>query len=507
MQNNKIALGLQAFQKAQQAHAEKRYAEAVKAYNQALALMPDNPKVLLEFGRLTDEIKDWKASEQIYRRLGNVRPDCGYEGHLGRALFSQQRWADAVPFLEIQAARTPDETDVLHALAMSLCSLGRWEEGLAVAQHAWQLKPIPRHIDSVLNALYHLGRCDELEELAAQALARFPDSQEVRSMYGLHKLKSGDLREGFRYFQDFRWRNNINTAPDAGTPGDWWDGKPFDGTLLVTAEQGLGDELMLSSMFDDLVAMGQRALIECDQRLIPVYARSYPALRFVPRGERRLVEAFEADGNFRKVNALDFARFFRQAPEDFPAGRRGWLKADAAKTAAFRHAYQARWPGSRLVGVSWKSSRTMEGGADKGVRLADFAPVFSVPATAFVNLQYGKVEDDIAAVRAAGLGDVFIDPDVDSMNDIDTLFAQIAALDLVVSTSNTTVHIAGALGTPCLLLLPKVRPILWYWGYRGESTPWYPSLTLMRNRAEDTWDELLKDVARRVATVTPGQAA
>lgn len=493
MQNNKIVLGLQTFQKAQQAHAEKRYAEAVKAYNQALALMPENPKVLLEFGKLTDEIKDWKASEEVYRRLGKARPDCGYEGHLGRALFSQQRWAEAVPFLEIQAARTPNETDVLHALAMSLCSIGRWEDGLAMAQRAWQLKPIPRHIDVVLNALYHMGRCDELEVLATQALARFPDSQEVRSMYGLHKLKSGDLKEGFAYFQDFRWRNNINTAPDAGTPGEWWDGTPFDGTVLVTAEQGLGDELMLSSMFDDLVAMGQRALIECDQRLIPVYGRSYPTLRFVPRGQRKLVDAFEAGGNFRKVNALDFAHFFRQAPEDFPAGRRGWLKADPTRVNALRADYEARWPGKKKVGISWKSQRVMEGGAIKGTQLTDFAPILAVPDCVFLNLQYGDVAADIKALQDAGLGEIQIDARIDATDDIDALCAQLSTLDLVVSTSNTTVHLAGALGVPCLLLLPKVRPILWYWGYRGESTPWYPSLTLMRNPREDDWTGFLRN--------------
>lgn len=293
-------------------------------------------------------------------------------------------------------------------------------------------------------------------------------------------------------------RNNINTAADGGTPGDWWDGKPFAGTLLITAEQGLGDELMASSIFDDIVAMGQKAVIECDARLLPVYERSFPSLQFVPRGERKLNDIHDAGGNFRKINMLDLASLFRTAPGSFPA-RRSWLKADPEKTAAFRSRYRQQWPGKRLVGISWKSTRIMEGLAQKGVRLADFAPVLSVPDTVFINLQYGNVTDEIAALATAGCGEVHVDPAVDTTNDIDAVFAQTTALDLVVSTSNTAVHIAGAIGAPCYLLLPKVRPFLWYWGYRGERTPWYPSLRLLRNTREDDWQQLMQDVAHRVA--------
>lgn len=498
MHQNKIALGIQAFQQAQQAHAGKDYEQAARLYRKALALMPDNPKVLLEASQLAMEMKDWASAEALFRKIGKLRPQSNYEGYLGEALFRQGKFAEAIPFFREYLARFPDNTDVMHALGNSLCSLGQWEEGHAKAAEAQRLRPRAKYLDSVLNALYHMGRVDELEALATEAIKQYPDSAEIRSMYALHKLKSGDLAEGFRFFTDFRWRNNINTAAHGGTPGEWWDGKPFDGTLLVTAEQGLGDELMASSIFGDIVAMGQKAVIECDARLVPVYRRSFPSLQFVVRGERRLNDIHDAGGNFRKINMLDLASLFRTTPGSFPARRR-WLKADPERTAAFRARYQQEWPGKKLVGISWKSTRVMEGLAQKGAQLADFAPVLAVPDAVFINLQYGDIEGEIAALAASRAGQVHVDPDVDTMNDIDTVFAQTAALDLVVSTSNTAVHIAGALGVPCYLLLPKTRPMLWYWGYRGERTPWYPSLHLLRNPREDNWQELMADVARRVA--------
>ena len=100
----------------------------------------------------------------------------------------------------------------------------------------------------------------------------------------------------------------------------------------------------------------------------------------------------------------------------------------------------------------------------------------------------------VAAALAA------IAPDVDPTADIDGLVAQIAALDVIVTTSSTTAHLAGAVGAKGHVLLPKSRAIFWYWGYDGEHTPWYPSLTLHRNSREDEWATLGAHAARVLAS-------
>lgn len=498
-----IIQGLQVFQQAQALHAARRYAEASAAYNRALVLLPNHPKVLLEFARLAEDVQDWKAVETLYRKIGELRPQSGFEGHLGHALFRQHRYADALPFLEQHVSRHPGDADVLHAIGNSLCSLGRWEEGLTRLRAAHKLRPDAKRSDAVMNALFHLAQTDELDSLAATALQQFPDSREVRSMYALHKLKAGDYPAGLRYFADFRWRNNLDKPDDAGVPVPAWDGQPFDGVLLVVAEQGLGDEIMMSSMLESLALPGQRAVIECDARLLPVFARSFPTLEFVPRHQQKLQAVIQGGGDtvFRRVNGLDLACFFRNRPDSFPT-RTSWLQPDQDRVRALRADYQRRWPGRRLVGISWKSTRIMEGGADKSFRLDDFLPLLQRTDCVFINLQYGKVAADIDALNtAAGSTLLHRDETIDASNDIDGLFAQIAALDAVVSTSNTTVHIAGALGVPTLVLLPKTRPVLWYWGYRGERTPWYSSLQLLRNGSEHERAALLEQAAARLSAL------
>jgi tetratricopeptide (TPR) repeat protein len=403
-----IQRGLALFAQAQQLHARKNMAEAATAFQRATALMPDHPQLLTAYGQFAEEAGDFRAAEKIYRRIGELRPDSGFEGRLAIVLFRQQKYSDAVPFFEAFLAQAKQQAapnaDMLHALASSLCTIGRWEDGLATARRAIAIHEDMRYRDTELNALFHLGRSGELDACIDDVLACYPQSREIRSLYALHKLKSGDYANGFRFFSDLRWRNALRQKQGRGGVDAYagqWDGSVFDGVLIITTEQGLGDEIMLSSMFDDLLACGQRTLIECDERLMPLYQRSYPALQFLPRGQEKNL-TFPAGTEIRSITALDLANTLRNAAEKFPA-RRQWLVPDPARVAAIRAAYQKRWPGKRLVGLSWKSARVMEGGATKNIDITDFAGLLGNRDSHFVNLQYGNIAGDVAALRGAGL--------------------------------------------------------------------------------------------------------
>jgi len=500
-----IKRGLAVFAQAQQLHAQKKHADAATAYQRATALLPNHPQILIAYGQLAEDVGDLPAAEKLYRRVGELRPDASFEGRLAIVLFGQQKYAEAIPFLEAyfrKDAGNKPNPDMLHALCNCLCTCGRWEEGLEKARQALAIVEEERFRDSELNALYHLGRTDELDACIDDMLARYPASREIRSLYALHKLKSGDFANGFRFYDDLRWRNNLNQrSSQRGAISAYtsdWDGTPFDGVLVITTEQGLGDEIMLSSMFADLLATGQRAVIECDERLLPIYRRSFPGVEFVARQKEKSL-TFPPGTDVRHLAALDLARALRNGSDKFPT-RRSWLLADPQRTAALREEYRKRWPGKRLVGLSWKSARIMDGGATKNIDITDFVSMLADRDSRFINLQYGNIAGDLAALRGAGVT-LFVDPDIDTMNDIDGLAAQIAALDLVISTSNTTVHVAGALGVPCWLLLPRTRPILWYWGYRGDTTPWYPSLRLLRNAQESNWVALLDQVSEELSAL------
>jgi len=180
-------------------------------------------------------------------------------------------------------------------------------------------------------------------------------------------------------------------------------------------------------------------------------------------------------GDLGKLLGVD-AEGLRRRPQPF-------LVADAGRREGFRAALSGQGP---VVGLSWKSVNPRIG-AVKSLRLADLAPVLRVPGVSFVNLQYGAVSGDIAAVGEE-LGVTVREAEgLDVFNDIDGLLALVDACDVVVTTSNVTAHLAGALGKRAAVLVPAGRGCLWYW-QGGANDLWYPSLTRIAQPRIGAWD-------------------
>ncbi|MFZ5723006.1 MAG: hypothetical protein ACOY33_05035 [Pseudomonadota bacterium] len=486
--------GLQLLQEAQRLQQGGQLAPAANAYRQAMQLLPTHPGVVAAYATLAEQVQDWSAAEKLYRRLGELRPDSGFESRLGLALFRQERFSECVPLFRTHLARQPDDADVRRALGFIFCRLKQWEEALECGRHLERSAPDARSMDLVLNSLFNLGRGEELDALVDTAVVRHPDSPDVLSLCGVHLLKRSLFARGFAYQRAIRWRyDKLRPEWHEKIPADWWDGKPFAGTLLIAGEQGLGEEILSSCMLRDIVAMNQPASVECEPRLIPLFRRSFPQVEFLPRWEGHFDRRI-ADGiSYRRIKGLDLAYFLRRSDPMPPQAP--WLVPDAERVAGLRAAYRERFPGKRLVGISWRSHRAFKEGPDKSVPPAALAPLLAREDCAFIDLQYGDVTADLAILGTAGMRLPWRDPQIDSTNDLDGLAAQLSALDELVSVSNSTTHIAGALGVPTLLLLPKSRPVFWYWGYDAERTPWYPSLRLRRNDDENDWLAFMQRIA------------
>jgi hypothetical protein len=272
-----------------------------------------------------------------------------------------------------------------------------------------------------------------------------------------------------------------------------WSGERLDGTLLVWGEQGLGDEILHASMVSDLIARTPSIVLEVEPRLVALFARSFPALRVVALGTELYAGRFEAQEPLGSLG-----RRFRLRWEDFPRREHGHLVADAAPAQALRR--RLAGDGRAVIGISWVS-KAPTGGASKSAKLADFAALLRVPGCRFVDLQYG----DTAAERAALARELGITverlPDIDNTNDIDGLAALMTACDAVVTVSNTTAHLAGALGRPTWVMVPHGHARIWYWFHDRDVSPWYPRTRVHRQRSGEPWAEVVASVATDVSAL------
>jgi hypothetical protein len=261
--------------------------------------------------------------------------------------------------------------------------------------------------------------------------------------------------------------------------------------LLVWGEQGLGEQILFSSMVADAARQAGRLVLEVEPRLVALLGRSFPDVDVRALG--RELHAGDIDVH-SPIGSLGC--YLRSAPEAFPRLEQGVLTADAERTRGLRERL-ARY-GHRVVGLSWKSQNAQCEKA-KSAQLTDFEAVLRLPNCRFVDLQYGDtLIDRERAERALGVRVEHLD-DIDNTRDIDGLAALISACDLVVTVSNTTAHLAGALGRPTFVMVPYGHPQLWYWFKDRDDSPWYPKLRVKRMHNGQPWADLIASHADEIA--------
>ncbi len=384
----------------------------------------------------------------------------------------------------------PSHRGALLTRAVILRKLGRSEDALASCERVLAMLPDDPDALTVCGDIQiDLERFDEAIATFDAVIARDPTAVAAKWNKSLLCLGRGRFQEGWALYEH-RWLGAAGLVP-RDYPQPRWGGGHVDGPLLVWGEQGLGDEILHSSMLPDLMARTGTIVLEVEPRLKPLFARSFPQLKVIglaPELYSRPVAAQEPLGGL--------GRHLRPTWESFPKRERGYLVADEARSQALRQ--RIAGDGRIVIGLSWISKAPI-GGEQKSARLRDFETLLRHPDFRFVDLQYGDTTVEREAVeRELGLQVTRL-PDIDNTNDLDGLAALMCACDAVVTVSNTTAHLAGALGRPTWVMVPHGHARIWYWFRDRDQSPWYPRVKVRRQRRGQFWADLIADVAKEVS--------
>lgn len=461
-------------------------AGAREAYERALALKPDHSGALANLGTLHQGEGNHDAAIGLYRRALDLDPDqASAWTNLGLAHLAAGDAASACDALQRAADLAPGQS-TFYNLGTALGRAGRLED--AAAAYEACLEAAPRDVRAWTNlgtVLRDLARYGEARAAYDRALTIAPDTAFSLFNRALLQLLTGDFAAGWPAYEErlkspeFPWKPRPFDLPE-------WRGEPIvDGRLLVGWEQGVGDQVMFAACLPDLAARGIRALVECEDRLIPLFERSFPGFDFVARRTPPGPET-AADDLVAHIHLGSLPGRLRPDPMQASPGD-AFLIADPVKTAGFARRYRADGH-TAVVGISWRSGNAEEG-AKRSVPLSDWGPILGRPDIRFVSLQYGDHAGEIAAAP----GDILVDPAVDSLADLDGFAAQVAAMDLVITIDNSTAHFGGALGVPTWTLLTRVPE--WRWLAEGDATYWYRSMRLFRQPARGAWDPVVEAAA------------
>lgn len=333
-----------------------------------------------------------------------------------------------------------------------------------------------------------LGACDQAMGLVRRARTILPNDADLaglehRVAYGLGHLTRAWSAFAHRWqASDYGGRRRTTTAPPWRGPGD-----PAR-RVLAWGEQGVGDEILFAACLPDFVEAVPEPVVECDPRLIPLLARALP--------DRATVCAHDtATGLDAHLPTGDLPGHFRTRPDSLARHGTPWLRTDPERRRHWR-AWLAGLgaPDRPRIGIAWRSSR-QNIGVDKSCPLPDLvAALDREPSPILIALQYGNIAEDLAALAPDRRPHQ--PPGLDIYNDLDGLAALIDGLDRVVTISNVTAHVAGALARPVWLLAPMGAGRHWYWPAGTDPAAWYPHTRLFGQTRPGHWSAPLAAIAR-----------
>jgi Flp pilus assembly protein TadD len=471
-----------------------RFPEALTALNEARKSAPE-PFLFLSIADVLDKIGLSQAAENALKEGLDLFSE---DTLLSYALALRYYKTDAagkglaLTARAIRAPGCPEDMLVLHAALLRAHGDG------AAARQTYEalLQKNPRSFAALVSyGGLHMDERDYTSAITCFERAGAMDAGHtlLGTQHGQCLLRMGDLRRGLSlYHARFGHGGHDPLASVAPRPFGFpaWQGERVPGPLLLWGEQGAGEEILGSTLFNDAKMRAETLRVECDARLLPLFTRSFPDITFIAR-QNPPDARLNGMGILAQSSSVQAAEFLRPDFSAFPPAP-SCLKADPERTHARRAHYesirQRMGKTGRIIGLSWKSKK-LRHGDPKSTALADWLPLLENTPHLFVSLQYGVLPDEKHPA-------LFMDEAVDQKESLDDFAAQIAALDGVVTVSNTTAHMAGALGIPGAVLLPASKGLMWHWfdapGTRAEKQSlFYPSLTLLRQTQKDRWADAI----------------
>jgi len=480
------------------------FAMALTCYETALKLMPENPAIANDLGRLAYKLGMNDMAEKFFRFFLNKCP-----GHveainnLASTLREAGQLDEAIDLLK--AAITENQTDPQLWNALGTVVNAKGDIATSAIFYEEALRFDPKHV----HARYNLGNAramlgdvkQGLQDLMT-ALPLFTDPMNIytcRLSIAFCYLVMGDYRNGWDWYEARTKENTAESMTYLIPRPHWQKDEPVAGRhLFVSAEQGLGDEIMFASILPDLereIGPDGSLTIGVEPRLVPLFKRGFPNATVVrhhtTKHNNMPVRLYPDVTDWDRFDAWaimgDFLSRYRPDEASFPKTN-VFFRPDPERIAywtAILNGVNAK----PKIGILWKSLIRHSRRDRYYSPFEQWAEVLKTEGVQFVNLQYGDTEAELAEARAMGL-DIWTPPGIDLKNDLDDLSALCVAMDCMICPSNATSNIAGAAGARVWMISPEMS-----WNSLGTRYyPWYPNTRVFFSPSLMDWSQVMGEI-------------
>lgn len=469
--------------------AEKHFRQAISLHGNYAAAWANLGALFLSQQRLEEAEHSLRKAVEAGKLIPEAR------NNLAAVFRRQNRLAQAEELLRDLLAEKPDYPEAWNNLGVVLNDAGNLAEAEKCFHHALSLRPryalAWNGLGSVLMDSLRLAEAKRAYQAALEIEPNYPDAH---WNLGILLLTEGDFAHGWPEYEQRLQRREVAHLY-AGYEAPLWQGENLQGkTILLHAEQGLGDTLQFIRFATPVARQAERVIVECQPGLKRLLESVSGVSEVLAKGEplpRHDVRCPMMSLPFRLgINAIT----------DIPAAI-PYVSVPARTIVAWQQRVLALAPGLK-VGLVWAGDpRKYDPDSNRidqrrSLSLQAFQPLFDLPGVVYLSLQKGE-----ARAQVQTLPSELVDW-MDEIGDFADTAALVSCLDLVIAVDTSVAHLAGALGKKVWLL--SRYDSCWRWMQDRSDSPWYPTLTLFRQTMPGQWDPLISEIRSALAAWQTG---
>lgn len=490
-------------------------------YNQLLDINPDIPEVLHNIGLLESSEGHEEQAIVYYKKALDKRQDfTAAQSSLGMALLRQHKTAESILCFESVLKDEPDNFQAMSGLGVALKESGDLEQAEKILAKACEVQPgSSQALNNMGNLLKVRGKLNEALGYYQQSLILLPDDAEVLSNLGntyqalgqvdagiqcfkkslqvapdfaqahwnfsIGSLLIGDYRRGFEEYEwGFKTGQRTIQSPDLPR----WYGEDLTGkTIIVIAEQGIGDTLQFLRFLPQLKQRCERLILKCPVSLGELL-RSTPYIDLIVSQQEKVAETDYW------VPLMSLPALFKAELATLPNGV-PYISPDPDKLNNWKQKIGDH--NTFKVGIVWAGNPDHENDANRSCSLDFFKSLLFIDGIQLYSLQMGAASEELRSIddhsRIIDLSD--------EINDWSDTAAAIANLDLIITVDTSIAHLAGAMGRLTWTLLAYAPD--WRWLLERGDSPWYPGMRLFRQQRVGDWSELFTRVSKELNALSP----
>ena len=405
--------------------------------------------------------------------------------NLGNLFQEQERHEEAIIQYKKAIMINPNDEKIYNNLGLSYFKMHLYENSLEEYRKAIIINP--RYEEAIFglgNSYDMIGNPGEAMKELNRVIAINPNH--ARAFFNLAQIQLalGNFMDGWKNY-GWRFKEEItreSVLADVNIP--LWDQSKKILNILVIAEQGIGDQILFYSLLNELLDFNFNVTVIIEHKLLSLFQRSMPKILFIERGIKIDEAEFDA-----YIPMCDLGKMFRKELSDFEKVKDHYLYANEQKINAIK----TKMSKNKLSLVKVIFS-ILKG---KSFELEFLEPLLKNQNIQFINLQYGDVNHDLSHIKNKYQTDILDTSDIDNYEDMEGLAALIDSCDIIVTSSNSNAHLAGALGKETYLILPKASSLIWYWEHKMDKiSQWYKSINIFNQTMTNQWEDPISKITK-----------